>query len=150
MAEDLLIRIQLEMHERLEELRGAVDERDRLQADLRALDAGLKPAASVRRSSVGCEPERTPAVSPKVVRLMHAPRRPSLERPGAVRVGLAYVDSSPEADPSSDVDSSPEMDSSSDVDSSSEVDSSPDVDFSPEVGPVGEVDVQAELYEHSI
>jgi hypothetical protein len=115
-----------------------VDERDRLQADLRALDAGLKPAASARRSSVGCEPERTPAVSPKVVRLMHAPRRPSLERPGAVRVGLAYVDSSPEADPSSDVDSSPE------------VDSSPDVDFSPEVGPVGEVDVQAELYEHWI
>jgi hypothetical protein len=132
MAEDLLRRIRREMHERLEELRGSVDERDRLQADLRALDAGLKPAASTRRSSVGCEPERKLTVSPKVVRLMHAPRRPSLERSGAVRVGLAYVDPSPEAD------------------SSPEVSSSPEVGSSPEVDPADGVDRQAELYERSI
>jgi hypothetical protein len=67
MREDLLTRIQREMNERLQELRGAVDERDRLQADLRA----LKPPASPRRGSVGCEPPRTPVVSQKVLRLMH-------------------------------------------------------------------------------
>ncbi len=144
MAEDLLRRIRREMHERLEELRGSVDERDRLQADLRALDAGLKPAASTRRSSVGCEPERKLAVSPKVVRLMHAPRRPSLERSGAVRVGLAYADPSPEAD------SSLEAGSSLEVGSSPEADSSPEVGSSPEVDPVDGVDRQAELYECSI
>jgi hypothetical protein len=37
MDKDLLTKIQREMDERLEELRGAVDEHDRLQADLRAL-----------------------------------------------------------------------------------------------------------------
>jgi hypothetical protein len=45
MAEDLLTRIQRELQERIEELRGAVEERDRLQADLRALEAA--PAAPV-------------------------------------------------------------------------------------------------------
>jgi hypothetical protein len=39
MAEDLLTRIQWELQERIEELHGAIEERDRLQADLRALDA---------------------------------------------------------------------------------------------------------------
>jgi hypothetical protein len=43
MAEDLLSRIRRETEERLEELRGAVGERDRLQADLAALDAAPKP-----------------------------------------------------------------------------------------------------------
>jgi hypothetical protein len=35
-------------------------------------------------------------VSPKVARLMHAPRRPALERSGVVRVGAAGLDSSPD------------------------------------------------------
>jgi hypothetical protein len=39
MAEDLLTRIQRELQERIEKLHGAVEERDRLQADLNALDA---------------------------------------------------------------------------------------------------------------
>jgi hypothetical protein len=33
-------------------------------------------------------------VSPKVARLMHAPRRPALERAGVVRVGAGRVGSS--------------------------------------------------------
>jgi hypothetical protein len=45
MAEDLLTRIQSELQERIQELHGAIEERDRLQADLRALDAA--PAAPV-------------------------------------------------------------------------------------------------------
>jgi hypothetical protein len=53
--EDLLSGIRREMHERLEELRSAVDE------------PGLM-------------------VSSKVARLMHAPRRPTLERSGIARV----------------------------------------------------------------
>lgn len=78
--EDLLSRIGREMHERLEELRGAVDERDRLQADLRALDA-------VPERFVGSpEPLCRGLVSPKVAWLMHTPRRPALERPGIARV----------------------------------------------------------------
>ena len=121
--EDLLSRIRRETHERLEELRGAVDERDRLAADLRALDAVPEPAAAdpeplvVCEPAVACEPVvlespvfpevppvapappvhvvRCPArreplrrrmVSSKVARLMHAPRRPALERSGIVRV----------------------------------------------------------------
>jgi hypothetical protein len=53
--EDLLSRIRRETNERLEELRGAVDEPRRM-------------------------------VSSKVARLMHAPRRPALERSGIARV----------------------------------------------------------------
>jgi hypothetical protein len=45
MAEDLLTRIQCELQERIEELYVAVEERDRLQADLTALDAA--PVAPV-------------------------------------------------------------------------------------------------------
>jgi hypothetical protein len=45
MAEDLLTRIQRELEERMEQLWGAMEERDRLQADLIALDAA--PAAGV-------------------------------------------------------------------------------------------------------
>jgi hypothetical protein len=45
MDEDLLTRIQRETHERLCELRGAVDEHDRLQADLTVLDTPPEPPA---------------------------------------------------------------------------------------------------------
>ena len=132
MTEDLLTRIQRETHERLSELRGAVDEHDRLQAELSALDAVPEPPAEVAlpatlevstepivapdtdaeptadlESSVAPEPpanvvrlpvrprvSRTRMVSPKVARLMRAPRRPALERGGVVRVGAGRVDSS--------------------------------------------------------
>jgi hypothetical protein len=47
MDEDLLTRIQREMHERLRELCGAVEEHDRLQADLSALDTAPEPPADL-------------------------------------------------------------------------------------------------------
>jgi hypothetical protein len=117
MAEDLLTRIQRQLQERMAELRGAVEERDRLQADLRALEdsstapedspTALDPAPAptapdpqpaapdpapepvaknVLRFPVRHEPARARVVSPKVARLMFAPRRPSLERSGIPRV----------------------------------------------------------------
>ncbi len=113
MAEDLLTRIQRQLQERMAELRGAVEERDRLQADLRALeDSSMAPgpsptapdpqptalapepaapdpepvAKNVLRFPVRHEPRRARVVSPKVARLMFAPRRPSLERSGIPRV----------------------------------------------------------------
>ena len=113
MTEDLLTRIQREMDERLRELRGAVEKHDRLQDDLRALEARAlqavpepavvpeslvateapealePPPANVVRLPVNRELPRTRTVSPKVARLMHAPRRPALERSGVVRVGAA-------------------------------------------------------------
>jgi hypothetical protein len=142
--EDLLTRIQREMHERLRELRAAIDEHDRLQADLSVLDmapeqpedlepiaalkavpelsVGSKPSAAldtdselsvapeaVPEPSVAPEPSakvvrlptrsrlsRTRTVSPKITRLMRAPRRPALERAGVVRVGAGRLDSSTE------------------------------------------------------
>ncbi len=97
MAEDLLTRIQREMHERLQELRGAVDEHDRLAVDLRALEAAPgPPPANVVRLPVKRELPRTRMVSPKVARLMHTPRRPALERSGVVRVGAARLDCLPD------------------------------------------------------
>jgi hypothetical protein len=38
-------------------------------------------------------------VSPKVARLMLAPRRPALERAGVARVGAGRVSSAPQDDP---------------------------------------------------
>jgi hypothetical protein len=144
MDEDLLTRIQRETHERLRELRGAVEEHDRLQADLSMLDTppeppadpeptaalkavpaqpvGSKPPAALNTDSelpvalkavpeLSMAPEpsatvvrlptkyrlpRTRMVSPKVARLMRAPRRPALERAGVVRVGAGRFDSSTE------------------------------------------------------
>jgi hypothetical protein len=155
MAEDLLTRIQRQLQERMAELRGAVEERDRLQADLRALEdnstapgdsptapdpqpAALAPeptapapeapapeapapeapapeapapeapapepaapdpepvAKNVLRFPVRHEPARARVVSPKVARLMFAPRRPSLERSGIPRVNDRGVRSSEE------------------------------------------------------
>ncbi len=117
------------MDERLEELQGAVDEHDRLQSDLRALqdipepsvdlgpavapklaaapelpvasewpvglDVEFEPRTNVVRLPVRPRVARTRMVSPKVARLMHAPRRPALERAGVVRVGAGRVDSLP-------------------------------------------------------
>jgi hypothetical protein len=137
MAEDLLTRIQRQLQERMAELRGAVEERDRLQADLRALEdsstapegsptaldpeptapdpqpTALAPeptapapdpepaapdpepvAKNVLRFPVRHEPARARVVSPKVARLMFAPRRPSLERSGIPRVSDRGVRSS--------------------------------------------------------
>jgi hypothetical protein len=115
MDEDLLTRIQRETNERLRELRKAVDEHDRLQADLSVLDkspepptdqepiAALKaapeppvppkPSANVVRLPTRPRLPRTRMVSPKVTRLMRAPRRPALERAGVVRVGAGRLDS---------------------------------------------------------
>jgi hypothetical protein len=127
MSQDLLTRIQREMCERLGELRSAVEEHDRLQDDLRALDADPRPPVHARRGSVGCElPPRTRMVSPKVTRLMRAPCRPALERPGIARVSAS---------------------------SSLEDDLAAGVDLFPGVDPclgLDEVDVEAECYERSL
>ncbi len=144
MTEDLLTRIQRETHERLCELRGAVDEHDRLTAELSDLDLTTEPPvdqemvtgpAVVPGPAVAPEPPvapelpvapespaapeavvdpepsanvvRLPArtklprarmVSPKVARLMRAPRRPALERSGVVRVGAGRGAGSSPAD----------------------------------------------------
>jgi len=154
MVEDLLSRIEQELYERIEELYPAVDECDRLQADLEALEAlpeppaapdiinlespvafespvalevateppyepepsaaldvdpeplgtvlcfpaNRKPTRTVAVSPQDARPISTlsrpasvpasePLVSPKVARLMLAPRRPALERSGIPRVG---------------------------------------------------------------
>jgi hypothetical protein len=167
MVEDLLSRIEQELYERIEELYPAVDECDRLQADLEALEAlpeppivseppaapdiinlespvafelpvalevateppyepepsaaepessaalnvdpeplgtvlcfpaNRKPTRTVAVSPQDVQPISTlsrpasvpasePLVSPKVARLMLAPRRPALERSGIPRVG---------------------------------------------------------------
>jgi hypothetical protein len=150
MTDDLLARIQREMHERLQELRGAVDEHDRLAANLEALEAApgqpVDPEARVdpdppespadpeslvaTEAPVALEPPpanvvrlpvrptlpRTRTVSPKVARLMHAPRRPALERSGVVRVGAAHGER---------------------------------VDLAPDE-PVDEIDAEAEVYERAV
>jgi len=142
MNEGLLTKIQREMDERLRELRGAVDEHQRLTAELSALQdvpeppVDLGPAvapepATAPKLPVASEPNvaakppavadiaremliapepptnvvrfpaplplsRTRMVSPKVARLMRAPRRPALERSGVVRMGASRLDSSPD------------------------------------------------------
>jgi hypothetical protein len=64
MAEDLLTRIQRELQERIEKLHGAVEERDRLQADLNALDAA--PAALVASESLAVQDvDPEPPVDPE-------------------------------------------------------------------------------------
>jgi hypothetical protein len=109
MTEDLLNRIRREMQERMAQLRDAVDERDQLQAELRALEAELRVqadrspavdmrsqtdlqpvvelrrpaalplAAAVPRTSRLSEPPPPRLVSPKVIRLMCG--RSSFARP---------------------------------------------------------------------
>ncbi len=125
MAHDLLSRIRGELQERMRALRPAVDECERLQNDLRALqDAPEPPAAPepvlASESPVVDEPSasvtrlrpartlpRTRMVSPKVARLMHTPRRPALERRGVVRVGAARLDCLPD-DPADEIDTEAE------------------------------------------
>jgi hypothetical protein len=116
MSEDLLTRIQREMNERLRELRGAVDEHDRLMADLNGLRPVVRPLS------------RTWMVSPKIARLMRAPRRASLERSDVHRacVGAGY---SVEDDLATGIDLFPGAD--------------------PYLG-LDEVDVEAEVYERSL
>jgi hypothetical protein len=114
MTEDLLTRIQRETHERLRELRGAVDEHDRLQGELGALEAVPEPrvvpepSVHVMRFPARRPLSRTRAVSPKVARLMHAPRRPALERSGVVRVGAARLDCAPD-EPVDEIDAEAEL-----------------------------------------
>jgi hypothetical protein len=64
------------MRERLEQLRGAVEERDQLQAELRALQVEPRPPVALRlaaeapRAAALSEPPPPRLVSPKVMRLM--------------------------------------------------------------------------------
>jgi hypothetical protein len=96
MTQDLLTKIRREMHEHMDQLRFAVEERDRLQAGLEALhaepeppaalnvdpgpSADLKPSAAVLPFPVRREPARTPVVSPRAPRLISAPPRPARTR----------------------------------------------------------------------
>jgi hypothetical protein len=107
MAEDLLNRIGDELHERLQALRPAVQERERLQADLRAIESEMEsghesnvceplvvPAAAPESvqsprepAAPACRPTRArPLVSPKVLRLMGAPGAGSIATGGHRRV----------------------------------------------------------------
>jgi hypothetical protein len=114
MNEDLLTKIQREMDERLEELRGAVDEHDRLSGELRALQdipeppVVREPPANVVRFPERPRLSRARIVSPKVARLMRAPRRPALERAGVVRVGAGRVGSS-RGEPADEIDTEGEL-----------------------------------------
>jgi hypothetical protein len=89
MDEDLLTRIQRETCERLLELRGTVDEHDRLQAELSALDTPPEPPTALDIDSElptapeadpepprDPEPPVAPEPSAKVVRLPTRPRLP--------------------------------------------------------------------------
>jgi hypothetical protein len=103
MAEDLLTRIQRELQERMEALRGTVAEHDRLQADLRALDSEPAPPPepeppekSRPEATVICFPARervrTHAASRQAARPMAAAPRPARERavsPKVIRLMLA-------------------------------------------------------------
>jgi len=60
MAEDLLNRIQLQLQERIEELRGAVQERDRLQAELGALQ---NDPAALQNDPPALEPDPQPVAA---------------------------------------------------------------------------------------
>jgi hypothetical protein len=114
--EDLLTKIQRETQARLRELRDAVDEHDRLAAELKTLDAppessadpelfaapeavpeppvAPEPSANVVRLPARPKLPRTRMVSPKIARLMRAPRRPALERTGVARVGTGRLEPS--------------------------------------------------------
>jgi hypothetical protein len=86
-TEDLLTRIKRETHERLEELHPAVDENERLRAELRALEAQPEMEASnpervAEVLSFPTRPSRTPLVSPKITRLMRSRQGLSVERTG--------------------------------------------------------------------
>lgn len=135
MSEDLLSRIQREMNERLRELRGAVEEHDRLMTDLQGLRAMPDPAAVPEPVTSPSSTVRRPlpctgrAVSPKIARLMRSScARPSLGRPGVPRVGAA-------------------------AHAVLEDDLAAGSDLFPGVDPVlglDEVDVEAEVYERSL
>ena len=81
MTEDLLTRIQRETHERLRELRGAVDEHDRLQAELRALDA---PGPSAKVALPAAPGDRSRAA--RCSRVAASPSSPSRPEPGRPRM----------------------------------------------------------------
>jgi hypothetical protein len=81
------------------DLRVVVDERDCLRADLIELDVhppppvdlepldDPEPRATIIPFPARNGPARTPVVSPKIARLMRAPRRPGLGRSGSSLMG---------------------------------------------------------------
>jgi hypothetical protein len=79
MDEDLLTKIQREMDERLRELRGAVDEHDRLQGDLSALQDVPAPPV-VREPPVDAEPPADPGlpVDPEPLLASEPPAAPNV------------------------------------------------------------------------
>jgi hypothetical protein len=74
MDEDLLTKIQRETHERLRELRAAVDEHDRLAGELRALDAAPEPPADLEPPVA-----REAVPEPRVVPEPHVDTEPSVD-----------------------------------------------------------------------
>jgi len=73
MVEDLLSRIEQELYERIEELYPAVDECDRLQADLEALEA-------IPESPVEPEPPAEPPVESEPSVVPEPPAAPDINR----------------------------------------------------------------------
>jgi hypothetical protein len=88
-----LAKIQQQIDALIEQLRGAFDKRDRLRADLFELNAhpappvDLEPTAIIIPFPDRREPAHPPVVSPKIARVMRAPRRPGLERTGSGLMG---------------------------------------------------------------
>ncbi|MFI4977414.1 MAG: hypothetical protein ACHQC8_01860 [Solirubrobacterales bacterium] len=159
MTEDLLRRIQREMHERLRELRGAVDEHDRLTAELRALQDTPEAPASVdpvppvdREPLVASEPpaalEAVPEplvaseapvaldIAPELpVNVVRLPARPQLSRTRMVSPKVARLMHTPRR---------PALERSGIVRvGAGRLDRTPDE-------PVDGVDVEAEVYERSL
>jgi hypothetical protein len=163
MSEDLLTRIQRETRERLRELRVAVDEHDRLQGDLRALQG--VPGSSAERElitgpapPVGLEPpvaSRPPDLPDSLVvpesspmNAMRSPAGRSLPPPRMVSPKVARLMCSPRRP----VLERPGV-AQVGAGSSLEDDLAAGVDLFPGVDPclgLDEVDVEAERYERSL
>jgi hypothetical protein len=147
--EDLLTRIQRETHERLRELRGAVDEHDRLQADLSVLDtppeSPAAPAVALKAttaldtdSELSVAPEavpKPPVVAEPSANVVRLPTRPRLPRTRMVSPKVARLMRAPRR---------PALERAGVVRvGAGRLDSSTEV-------PVDELDGEAEVYERSL
>src|SRR5580658_1702465 len=100
MTEDLLTNVRQQLEERIEQLRGAVEERDRLQANLRALEAEpwVLDAGLTGPMSMDIEPEALEArreVLDARPEALDAESRAINAGPGALDAGPAPVEVEP-------------------------------------------------------
>jgi len=91
MTEDLLTKIQREVRERLHQLRGVVEEHDRLTGELRTLDAAPEPPAAPESPESPAPPElvpKPPAALGSSVQLNAVPEHSPPRDSSATAVGL--------------------------------------------------------------